>query len=102
MVNHAYSYSVIQYGTIFWGSSESALHDVFVAQKKLVRCLAGERYWQAQEPLLCSCTPLFERLKLLPVFSIYLFECCKFANRYPDYFRRTDDVIMYIRMIRDI
>ena len=91
VVYHAYSYSIMQYGIIFWGSSESALRAVFVAQKKLVRCLAGERYWPAQEPL-CSCRPLFERLELLPVFSIYLFECCKFARRHPDYFRRTDDV----------
>jgi Reverse transcriptase (RNA-dependent DNA polymerase) len=91
VVYHAYSYSIIQYGIIFWGSSESALRDVFVAQKKLVRCLAGERYWPARERL-CSCRPLFERLELLPVFSIYLFECCKFARRHPDYFRRTDDV----------
>jgi hypothetical protein len=49
VVYHAYSYSIIQYGIIFWGSSESALRDVFVAQKKLVRCLAGERYWPREK-----------------------------------------------------
>jgi hypothetical protein len=27
--------------------------------------------------------------------AIYLFECCKFARRYPDYFRRTDDVHLH-------
>jgi hypothetical protein len=56
-----------------------------------VRCLAGKRYWPAREPL-CSCRPLFERLELLPVFSIYLFESCKFARRFPDNFRRTANV----------
>jgi hypothetical protein len=56
-----------------------------------MRCLAGERYWPAQERL-CSCRPLFERLKLLPIFSIYLLECCKFARAHPDYFQRTAEV----------
>jgi len=60
-------------------------------QKRLVRCLAGVRYWPGQEPL-CSCRPLFARLNLLPVFSIYLLECCKFARRFPHYFQRTEEV----------
>jgi hypothetical protein len=35
----------MQYGIVFWGASEAALHGVFVAQNKLVRyCLAGERF----------------------------------------------------------
>jgi hypothetical protein len=41
---------------------------------------------------LCSCRPLFKRLNLLPVFSIYLLECCKFARAHPDYFERTAEV----------
>jgi exonuclease III len=94
MVYYAYAYSIMQYGIVFWGASESALDEVFVAQKRLVRCLAGERYWPGLEPL-CSCRPLFARLDLLPVFSIYLLECCKFARRHPHYFRRTADVHSY-------
>jgi Reverse transcriptase (RNA-dependent DNA polymerase) len=91
MVYYAYSYSIMQYGIVFWGGSVSALNDVFVAQKRLIRCISGERYWPGQEPL-CSCRPLFERLDILPVFSIYLLECCKFARRYPHFFQRTTDV----------
>jgi hypothetical protein len=30
------------------------------------------------------------------VFSIYLFECCEFARRHPDYFWQTDDVHLQI------
>jgi hypothetical protein len=66
----------MQYGVNFWGSSKSVIHDVFLAQKRLVRALAGERYWPADTPL-CSVRPLFERLKLLPLF---LFICLKLAN----------------------
>jgi hypothetical protein len=91
MVYYAYSYSVMQYGIVFWGGSASALRAVFVEQKRLVRCLADVRYWPGQDPL-CSCRPLFARLNLLPVFSIYLLECCKFARRYPYYFQRTEEV----------
>ena len=91
MVYYAYSYSIMQYGIVHWGGSEAALRAVFVAQKRLVRCLAGVRYWPGQEPL-CSCRPLFARLNLLPVFSIYLLECCKFARRHPEYFQRTEQV----------
>jgi hypothetical protein len=91
LVYYAYSYSIMQYGVVFWGASEAAMQGVFVAQKKLVRCLAGERYWPALERL-CSCRPLFARLKLLPVFSIYLLECCKFARAHPGYFQRTAEV----------
>jgi hypothetical protein len=29
---------------------------------------------------------------LLPVISIYLHECCKFTQRYPDYFQWTEEV----------
>jgi hypothetical protein len=84
----------MQYGIVFWGASEVALRDVFVAQKKLVRCLAGERYWPSRERP-CSCRPLFERLSLLPVFSIYLLECCKFMRSHPEYFQRTVDVHLH-------
>jgi hypothetical protein len=91
LVYYAYSDSIMQYGIVFWGASNAALNGVFVAQKKFVLCLAGERYWPAKERL-CSCRPLFECLKLLPVFSIYLLECCKFARAHPDYFERTAEV----------
>jgi hypothetical protein len=74
-----------------WGASEAALKSVFVEQKKLLSCLAGERFWPARERL-CSCRPLLERLNLLPVFLIYLLECCKFAQAHPGYFQRSADV----------
>ena len=84
----------MQYGVIFWGSSKSVLHNVFIAQKRLVRALAGERYWPADVPL-CSARPLFERLELLPVFSIYLLEACKFVRKHSHYFRTASVVHSY-------
>ena len=94
MVYYAHAYSLMQYGVIFWGSSKSVLHNVFIAQKRLVRALAGERYWPADVPL-CSARPLFERLELLPVFSIYLLEACKFVRKHSHYFRTASVVHSY-------
>ena len=91
MVYYSFAYSFMQYGIVFWGCAKSVVRDVFVAQKRLVRALAGERYWPSVTGL-CSARPLFERLELLPLFSIYLLEACKFVRHYPQYFRAVGDV----------
>jgi hypothetical protein len=57
MVYYAYSY--MQYGINFWGCSAAVMKAVFVAQKRLIRALAGERYWPADSSL-CSARPLFD------------------------------------------
>ena len=90
-VYYAHANSIMSYGIVIWGASDGALRTVFVAQKRLIRALAGERYWKGLTPL-CSARPLFERYNLLPVFSIYLFEACKFVKKYPAYFKKTRDV----------
>jgi hypothetical protein len=64
-----YAYSFMTYGITFWGTSEAALRSVFVAQKRLVRALAGERYWPTKEPL-CASRPLCELLNLLFYFLV--------------------------------
>jgi hypothetical protein len=94
MVYYAHAYSAMQYGIIFWGCSTAALNTVFVAQKRLVRAMAGERYWPSPVPF-ASARPLFERLSLLPVYSIYLLESCKFVRSFPKYFTRNRDVHGY-------
>jgi hypothetical protein len=81
MVYYAYSY--MQYVINFWGCSAAVLKAVFVAQKqRLVRTLAGERYWPADSPL-CSARPLFDKLDLLPIYSLYLLEAGKFIHKHP-------------------
>jgi hypothetical protein len=70
------------------------LNAVFVAQKCLIRANAGERFWPSPVPF-CSARPMFEKLDLLPVFSIDLLKCCKFVRvcvREPSYFVRNRDV----------
>jgi hypothetical protein len=74
------------------------LNTVFVAQKRLVQAMAGERYWPSPLPF-ASARPLFERLSLLPVYSIYLLESCKFVRSFPKYFTRNRD---YTRRRNDL
>jgi hypothetical protein len=71
-----------------------------VAQKRLVRALAGERYWPTKEPL-CASRPLFELLNLLPVYSIFLFESCKFVRQFPHYFKAVGAVHGHATRARD-
>jgi hypothetical protein len=71
-----------------------------VAQKRLVRALAGERYWPTKEPV-CASRPLFELLNLLPVYSIFLFESCKFVRQFPHYFKTVGAVHGHATRARD-
>lgn len=58
--------SVLLYGLIVWGSS-AALQDVFLVQKRIVRCIAGVGST-------FSCRGLFKRFKLLPLPALYILE----------------------------
>jgi hypothetical protein len=90
---------IMQHEIQLWGGS--ALRAVFVEQKRLVRCLAGVRYWPGQEPL-CTCRTLFACLNLLPVYLIYLFECCKFVRLLPAYqgIRATKLICKWVQISR--
>jgi hypothetical protein len=51
-------------------------------------------FWPSPVPF-CSARPLFEKLEILPVFSIYLLECCKFVRGFPKYFAKNRDIHDY-------
>jgi hypothetical protein len=62
------------------GCSEAVLKtSVFVAQKRLIRALAGKRAVLPADSSFCSTRPLLDKLDLLPIYSHYLFEACKFV-----------------------
>jgi hypothetical protein len=64
--------------------------EVFVAQKRVIRAMAGIRFWKGLEPVE-SCRPLFKDLKILPVFSLYVLVCAKFVKKYPGKFTTVKD-----------
>jgi hypothetical protein len=86
----AYVQSQILYSLVIWGGSPH-LKDVAVAQKRVLRAMAGRRYWKWQTPLE-SCRPLFTELDILPVFSLYVLECARFARKNPEKFQKNSEV----------
>jgi hypothetical protein len=77
--------SHLQYGIVFWGDS-SAAKDVFVAQKKVIRAMLGRRYKRSNIAL-APCRDFFISLGILTLPSLFIFECCKFYRRHPNYFQ---------------
>jgi hypothetical protein len=89
-VYFAYVQSHILYSLLIWGGSPH-LKEVFCAQKRVVRALAGRRYWKGLTPVE-SCRPLFKEYDILPIFSLYVLECSKFVRKNPEKFVRESDI----------
>lgn len=71
MLYHAQAGSRLQYGISFWGMS-TCFSDVFVSQKRLIRCIAGVSRTE-------SCRGLFRKFKILPLPCLYIYEVCVFV-----------------------
>jgi exonuclease III len=88
-VYFAYVQSHILYSIVIWGGSPH-LERVSVAQKRVLRAMAGVRFhWNPDQ--VDSCRPLFKKYNILPVFSIYILECAKFVKKYPEKFSLARD-----------
>jgi hypothetical protein len=64
------------------------MQQIFVAQKRCLRAMAGKRYWRAPEAL-DSCKPLFKKFKILnmSIHSIFW----KVPEKYPENFTKNID-----------
>lgn len=82
--------SQIMYSIVIWGASPH-LADVFVAQKRVVRAMAGVRYWRSHCEL-DSCRPFFQRYEIMTVYSLFMLECMKYLKRHPEKFTKSCDV----------
>lgn len=93
----AYFHSLISYGLIFWGNSCESSR-VFLSQKRAIRLLAGAG---SREP----CKPHFQRLGILPLPSLFIFQCFNFfktnrdrffsKNHQHNHFTRNSTMIQY-------
>jgi hypothetical protein len=90
LVYYAYAQSQIMYSIVIWGASPH-MQKVFVAQKRVVRALAGLRY-RRSNCALDSCKPLFIKYGMLTVYSLYILECMKFFVKNPEKFRKKSAV----------
>lgn len=84
MSYRAYVESSLRYGLIVWGNSTDH-NRAFIAQKKCVRAIQGI-------PPDVSCRPLFKKLGLLPLPSLYVYETCMFVRKHKYLFRTAADV----------
>jgi hypothetical protein len=75
---------------VIWGGSPH-MQKVFVAQKRVVRALAGLRY-RRSNCALDSCKPLFIKYGMLTVYFLYILECMKFFVKNPEKFRKKSAV----------
>lgn len=70
-VYYAHIESRLRYGIILWGWSTDSIN-VFLAQKRAIRCLAGV----SQKT---SCKPYFKHFNILTLYSLYVFEMCVYV-----------------------
>lgn len=82
---HAYIESILRYGLIIWGNSTDK-NRAFIAQKKCIRAICGIRPDE-------SCEPIFKKLGLLPLPSLYIYEICNFVYNNKGLFQKAHEVI---------
>jgi hypothetical protein len=52
--------------------------------------MAGTKYWRGPAAL-DSCKPLFQELKILTVYSLYILEAAKLVKQYPQKFSKNSE-----------
>ena len=81
---HGHVASVLRYGLILWGNSTDSQR-AFLSQKRCIRAIVGIPPYE-------SCKPHFNKLKILPLPSMYIFEVCVFVRSNPNLFVRARDI----------
>lgn len=80
MAYHGYVGSVLRYGLIMWGNS-THISRVFILQKKCIRSICDVGQME-------SCRPLFKKLKILTLPSLYIFEILIFTKKHANLFTK--------------
>jgi len=89
-VYYAYAQSHILYSVVIWGGSNH-MNEVFIAQKRVIRAMAGKRYWRSNCAL-DSCRPLFKRFGIMTVYSLYILEYLKYLKKNPQKFTNFSEI----------
>ena len=92
-VYNAYVGSRLHYGICFWGAS-SASKDVFVTQKRVVRCMLGVSQGT-------SCRSQFARLNILTLTGILIYELGKFVYLNKTRFLQNCDIHDHLTRSKD-
>lgn len=78
LIYNSYFQSHLTYGIIFWGNSVES-HLIFKIQKRALRIINHSSKFS-------SCRPLFLKFKILPLFSLYIYEILRFCKKNQDKF----------------
>lgn len=81
---HGYVGSVLRYGIILWGHSSDS-NRIFVTQKKCIRAICMVHPLQ-------SCKPLFKKLNILPLPSLYIYEMSCFVKQHMNLFKKASEI----------
>ena len=77
-------HSIISYGVHLWGNSSKA-KEIFLLQKKGLRRIVNAS-------MTTSCKPVFKRLGILTLPSLYIYEVLKYTKRYEKKFICNKDI----------
>ena len=70
MIYFAYFHSIMEYGIMFWGASSES-NRILLQQKRIIRVMSGS---SRRSP----CKPIFQKLKILTLTSLYVFSLMRF------------------------
>lgn len=92
-IYYAYVESNLRYGIIIWGVS-SHMNGLFIAQKRCVRAIAGVGR-------LTHCRPIFNELRILTLYDLYVLESVIFLKKYPSLFTNNQTQHCYHTRFKD-
>jgi hypothetical protein len=79
MIYFAYVHTIMEYGIIFWGNSSTNIN-VFRLQKRIISVVTNAKTRD-------SCRDLFKNLKILPMYSQYIYSIILFVVNNEDLYR---------------
>uniref|UniRef100_A0A1B6LZY6 Reverse transcriptase domain-containing protein n=1 Tax=Graphocephala atropunctata TaxID=36148 RepID=A0A1B6LZY6_9HEMI len=78
IVYYGYIQTLLRYGIVLWGTSPN-FNKVFIAQKNLIRVISKSGFR-------ASCRPLFQKLNMLTLPCLFIYEIVKFVFKNPKIF----------------
>ena len=84
MIYFSYVHSIIAYGIIFWGNSPYSIN-IFRIQKRIIRVIMNAKTRD-------SCRELFKNLKILPMYSQYIFSLILFVVNNKDQYKSNHEI----------
>src|SRR3978361_879684 len=93
IIYHGIVESLLRCGICFWGPSHHT-SSVLISQKRTLRTIVGLSQFE-------SCRTVFQNLKILTVFSLYIYEICIYIYKHKDKYYRNKNLHNLNTRIKD-